>query len=84
MMTETEATILRELVGLDMALATIATANPKPDLLAIFQRLDGLTTALPKTADPELLHFMHKKSYQKARLLLEGRSGENAAGSCRH
>ena len=84
MMSETEDKILRELVGLDDALSSIATAEPKPDLLAIFQRLDGLTAELPKSADPELLHFMHKKSYQKARLLLEGRNGENAVGACRH
>ena len=84
MMSETEDKILRELVGLNDALSSIATAEPKPDLLAIFQRLDGLTAELPKSADPELLHFMHKKSYQKARLLLEGRNGENAVGACRH
>lgn len=84
MITETEDKILRELVVLDDALASIATAVPKPDLLSIFKRLDGLTAELPKSADPELLHFMHKKSYQKARLLLEGRNGENAVGACRH
>ena len=43
MMTETEDKILRELVVLDDALASIATAVPKPDLLSIFKRLDGLT-----------------------------------------
>lgn len=83
-MTETEQKILSELNGLNEALATIATADPKPDLVAIFNRLDGLLAKLPKDADPELLHFLHKKSYEKARLLLEGRNHENAQGSCRH
>jgi len=83
-MTETENKILQELNGLNAALATIATADPKPDLVAIFNRLDELLAELPKTADPELLHFLQKKSYEKARLLLEGRNSENAKGSCRH
>jgi hypothetical protein len=51
-------------------------------LLPIFARLDDLTRQLPKNASPELLHFMHKKSYEKARLLLEGRGVENARGNC--
>lgn len=83
-MTETENKILQELNGLNATLATYAAAEPKPDLVAIFNRLDGLTAELPKNADPELLHFLHKKSYEKARLLLEGRNSENAQGSCRH
>jgi len=29
-----------------------------------------------------LLHYLHRKSYEKARLFLEGRGAENAAGSC--
>lgn len=84
MITETENKILQELTGLNEALATIATADPKPDLVAIFKRLDALTAELPKNADPELLHVLHKKSYEKARLLLLGRNDENATGSCRH
>ena len=60
------------------------TANPKPDLLPLFSRIDGLTLRLPKDADPTLLHYLHRKSYEKARLWLEGRDEENQAGSCRH
>ena len=81
-MSETEKSILQTLVELDSTIKTMPTANPKPNLLPIFTRLDDLTRQLPKNASPELLHFMHKKSYEKARLLLEGRGAENARGNC--
>jgi hypothetical protein len=82
-MTDTESQILQELNGLNTALATITTTDPKPDLVSLFHRIDTLTSQLPRNADPELLHFLHKKSYEKARLLLEGRRHENARGTCR-
>lgn len=81
-MSETEKSILQTLVELDSTIKTMPTANPKPSLLPIFTRLDDLTRQLPKNTSPELLHFMHKKSYEKARLLLEGRGTENARGNC--
>jgi hypothetical protein len=81
-MNETEKAILQTLVELDSTVKSMPTANPKPSLLPIFTRLDDLTRQLPKNASPELLHFMHKKSYEKARLLLEGRGAENARGNC--
>ena len=83
-MTETEQQLLAALRELDHAVATMATAQPKPDLLAIFTRLDDLTRQLPRDADPSLLHYLHKKSYEKARLFLEGRDAENQLGNCRH
>jgi hypothetical protein len=55
---------------------------PKPSLLPLFSRLDELTRTLPLTADPLLMHYLHKKSYQKARLFLQGRETENARGNC--
>jgi hypothetical protein len=60
------------------------SASPKPDLLPLFARIDELTKQLPRDADPELLHFLHKKSYEKARLFLQGRNAENQIGNCRH
>ena len=83
-MTATEQDILRALVELDGAVKAMATANPKPDLVPLFARLDDLTRRLPPQSDPQLLHYMHKKSYEKARLFLEGRDAENAAGNCGH
>ena len=83
-MTETEQTLLAELVELEKAVASMPTANPKPNLMSHFTRLDELTRQLPREADPTLLHYLHKKSYQKARLFLEGREAENQAGNCSH
>jgi hypothetical protein len=81
-MSETERAILQSLVELDTAVKAMPTANPKPNLLPIFLRLDELTRQLPKDASPNLLHYLHKKSYEKARLWLEGRDAENARGNC--
>jgi hypothetical protein len=81
-MSEAERAILRALVELDLAVQSMPTANPKPNLLPIFSRLDELTRQLPKSAPPDLLHYLHKKSYEKARLWLEGRDVENVRGNC--
>ncbi len=83
-MTETEQQLLAALRELERAVATMATAQPKPNLLALFTRLDDLTRQLPRHADSSLLHYLHKKSYEKARLFLEGRDAENQLGNCRH
>ena len=64
--------------------AAVAAVNeePKPDLMAHFTRLDELTAHLPGETDGELLHYLHKKSYEKARLFLEGRHAEIQKGGC--
>jgi len=80
----TEQQILAALVQLDETVKTMATANPKPNLLPLFARIDELTAQLPRATDPTLLHYLHKKSYEKARLFLLGREAENQAGNCRH
>ncbi len=79
-----ESNILKALVELDLAVKSMATVRPKPNLLPLFDRLDALTAELPRQTDPTLLHYMHKKSYEKARLFLQGRESENQAGNCRH
>lgn len=81
-MTALENQILTTLTDLEGAVEQMRTANPKPDLQALFARLDELAGKLPRGTDPNLLHYLHKKSYQKARLLLEGRDRENARGRC--
>ena len=83
-MTETEKAILCALLELDSAVKTMRTANPKPNLLPLFSRLDDLMRQLPPSAPPDLLHYLHKKSYEKALLFLQGREAENTKGSCRH
>jgi hypothetical protein len=81
-MNDTERAILQALVELDSAVKSMPTANPKPNLVPLFTRLDELTRQLPKNASPDLLHYLHKKSYEKARFWLEGRNAENARGNC--
>jgi hypothetical protein len=76
--------ILTALIELDNAVKTMPTANPKPNLLPLFARIDELTKQLPRGADPMLLHYLHKRSYEKARLFLQDRAAENQAGNCRH
>ena len=83
-MTATEETILQTLVELDRQVKSMPTANPKPNLLPIFSRLDELTRQLPSQTAPDLMHYLHKKSYEKARLFLLGRDAENAEGNCGH
>ena len=80
-MTETEQAILDTLVELEDAVARVNT-EPKPDLMDVFARLDELTAILPKDTSPDLLHYMHKKSFGKARLFLQGQDPEQ--GDCPH
>lgn len=79
-----EQSILAVLLELEEKVASMPTANPKPDLRPLFTKLDQLTASLPPGSDPDLLHYMHKKSYQKARLFLQGRDAENQIGNCGH
>ncbi|MEW6160021.1 MAG: hypothetical protein AB1813_21540 [Verrucomicrobiota bacterium] len=83
-MTETEQHILETLLELEATVRRMPAAQPKPSLLPLFSRLEALTAQLPRGTDPTLLHYLHKKSYEKARLHLQGRDAENQAGNCRH
>ncbi|MFO1487558.1 MAG: hypothetical protein U1F65_03685 [Verrucomicrobiota bacterium] len=74
--------ILQTLVDLDAAVKSMPTANPKPNLLPLFSRLDELTAQLPPDTAPQLLHYLRKKSYEKARFWLEDRRGEIERGGC--
>ncbi len=83
-MTEIERTILNTLNELDAAAKSMQTANPKPLLAPLLARLDELTRTLPKNAAPDLLHYLHRHSYEKARLWLEGSDTENTHRNYRH
>jgi hypothetical protein len=76
--------LLNTLVELDAAVKSLPAASPKPDLLPLFTRIDELAKQLPRDTDPTLLHYLHKKSYEKARLFLQGQDSENQIGNCRH
>ena len=80
----TEQQLLAALARLDETVKGLATANPKPSLLPLFTRIDELAAQLPPGTDPSLRHYLHKKSYEKVRLFLQGRDAENQIGNCRH
>lgn len=83
-MTGTEQEILQTLTELDQLAKRMPNAYPKPDLGPLFTRLDTLARRLPPQTAPDLLHYLHRRSYVKARLFLEGRDAENASGNCGH
>jgi len=82
--TATEQSLLQALIELEQTAQSMPTARPRPDLLPFFARIDELTRQLPKDTDPALLHYLQRKSYEKARRWLEGREAENHSGNCRH
>jgi hypothetical protein len=83
-MTAIEKNILDSLLELESTIKTMATANPKPSLQPIFARIDSLADKLSPATDRDLLHYLRRKSYEKARLFLEGRDAENTRGNCGH
>ena len=83
LMTALEKQILERLIDLDEKVKTMPTANPKPNLLPLFQQIEELADQLPRSTAPDLLHYMQRKSYEKARQWLEGRFAEIQKGNCR-
>lgn len=81
-MTATERQILERLTELDQAVKSLPTAHPKPNLLPLFQKIEELADQLPRSTAPDLLHYMQRKSYEKARQWLEGRYAEIQKGGC--
>jgi hypothetical protein len=82
--TSLESEILRELVRLDETVADIA-AGRAGSVLPVTRRIGELAGSLPAEADPQLVHYLRKHSYGKARLFLEGHgAGDPAApgGHC--
>ena len=80
-MTTTEHQLLGALKDMEAAVAGMSS-QPKPNLMAHFDRIDALTATLPDETDGELIHYLQKKSYEKARLFLEGRLSEIEKGGC--
>ena len=81
-MTETEMSILAALVDLETAVASMRESGTRHDLMPLFKQLDELAGRLGSEADPELKHYLQRKSYEKARLHLEGRKAEITQGRC--
>ncbi len=81
-MSDLEKQILAALSELAEASHKMKGAGPRPNLIPRFEQIDALTRQLPSDTDPNLLHYLHKKSYEKARLFLEGRKSQIARGTC--
>jgi hypothetical protein len=81
-MTKTEQDILAALTELDHQVRLMPQADPKPNLLPLFEKIETLARQLVPGSDSELAHFLHRHSYEKARLLLQGRRDEITRGRC--
>jgi hypothetical protein len=81
-MNETEHAIHQALCELAQAASQSQPGEARADLLGLFTRIGELTRQLPQGTHPDLLHYLHRKSYEKARLWLEGRETENRRGQC--
>ncbi len=77
-----ETSVLKTLHALEAAIAAGRPPSPNPTLRTVLSQLDQLTTELPPTIRADLRHYLQKRSYQKARILLEG--GDPEAGACPH
>ena len=81
-MSEIEEKLRRALTELDRRVKLMASAAEKPDLRPLFAEVDALAGQLPAGSSPQLRHYLQQRSYEKARLFLEDRDAENAAGNC--
>lgn len=72
-MTPLESAILDSLRRLEDA------ASRRESVLPVLREIDTLLRQLPPGSDPDLLHYLHKRSYEKARLHLEGLDPEQGA-----
>ena len=48
-------------------------------LQAVSEKIDNLAAALPKPIDPQLAHFLQRKSYDKALEFLDANAAETGA-----
>lgn len=82
-MNDVERQVLAALRELDSLVQAMRTASPKQNLMPVFEKIDTLTRELGPAADHQLLHYLHKKSYEKALRHLEGREAQGASGASR-
>ena len=81
-MTQLEQELHTALLDLDRAVKHMATTKERVDLLPLFARIDDLGAKLPPGTDPQLIHFIQRKSFEKAAFWLEGRKAEITRGIC--
>ena len=76
-MTLLERALLDKLIELEKAVEEMRQTRTKADLLPYFSTIETLSHQLPRGTDPSLLHYLYKRSYQKARVLLEESQSSN-------
>jgi len=81
-MTLVETQLLAALRELEDLARRLPSLNPKPSLLPLFERIEALSRSLAPDTDPQLRHFLSRKSYQKATEWLEGRGASVPKGTC--
>ncbi|MCC6232817.1 MAG: hypothetical protein IT580_09250 [Verrucomicrobiales bacterium] len=87
-MRDVESEVLQALQELEQA-AAAARARPAgtpvsggSGVLPILERIDRLAEELPASASHDLRHYLLRKSYEKARQLLEGSASVKREGRC--
>jgi len=60
------------------------SADPakKPPIRPLLDKLDAVAARATSDIHPRLRHYLEQKSYEKARLFLDGRESENQRGNC--
>lgn len=81
-MTELERDILQTLTELESGVVAMKTADPRPSLVPLFNRLNAFASQLPRESHARLIHYLGNGSYEKALLWLLGRDAENLRGVC--
>lgn len=81
-MTQLEQELHQALLELDGAVKRMAATKSPVDLMPHFTRIDQLGAKLPAGTDPQLVHFIQRKSFEKATLWLAGRKAEITRGIC--
>jgi hypothetical protein len=81
-MTPLEQQLYESLIELDGAVKKMTATRTPVDLMPLFARIDALGAQLPPGTDPQLVHFIQRKSFEKATLWLEGRKAEISRGIC--
>ena len=81
-MTQLETELHQALLDLDGAVKRMSATKAPVDLMPLFVRIDELGAQLPEGTDPQLVHFIQRKSFEKATLWLEGRKSAITRGVC--
>lgn len=75
-MTDLEQALLIALQDLDREVVDAAAAGRRPEMVPRVMHLRELASTLPPGTDPMLMHCLERHSWEKARMILDGRRSE--------